>query len=476
MGSAITNFNCCNRSSTMKELTNIDISKIKSPILSETKIAISPRRIDSSQLNFHSKLIPPLPNLNYTVNTISGTTLNSRSASSVFTASFKSFNGLIKSKSRSTIEVINEKYSKDQISLIKKILFNQKILFHSMDDFTINKIFDESVLYRIKSNVIFYQYTNEEIEEDDDKIYIILKGDIIVTLNKEKQLFYGKSTLINTKLLKSSHSSIELKTAEKHIYLFSLSIEKYNNILKDSEEKQIEEKFNVIKGIYLFSNLEKKIQTQIVNDLKIIKNESKRRLIAENTQSDSLYILINGMFIASKNDTIINHITTQYSIIGDVTLLTGNDSFYSYYVKENSIVYEIKYQTLKDAYNNNINYVNKILLAVFTNAIKNCSFLSKYFSAFNMESLYKLFELTYYINGTVISKRQNKLIILLSGSLYLNQKSKIQIGNKGQVFKDILLNNSSSILTDECVVLETQWSEVLNIIKSYTLRNLIFFK
>ena len=184
MGSAITNFNCCNRSSTNKEQTNIDITKIKSPILSETKISISPRRIDSSQLNFHSKLIPPLPNLNYTVNTISATTFNSRNNSSVFNVSFKSFNDLIKSKIRSTIEVINEKYTKDQISLIKKILFNQKILFYSMDDITINKIFEESVLYRIKSNVVFFQYSFEDIEEEDHKIYIVLKGDIIVTLNK----------------------------------------------------------------------------------------------------------------------------------------------------------------------------------------------------------------------------------------------------------------------------------------------------
>ena len=476
MGSAITNFNCCNRSSTNKEQTNIDITKIKSPILSETKISISPRRIDSSQLNFHSKLIPPLPNLNYTVNTISATIFNSRNNSSVFNVSFKSFNDLIKSKIRSTIEVINEKYTKDQISLIKKILFNQKILFYSMDDITINKIFEESVLYRIKSNVVFFQYSFEDIEEEDDKIYIVLKGDIIVTLNKEKQLLYGKSTLINTKLLKTSHASIELKTAEKHIYLFSLSIDKYNSIIKESEEKQLEKKFNVIKGIYLFSNLDKKIQTQIVNELIIIKSDSKRLLIAENSQSESIFILITGAFIAAKNDTIISTITTQFSIIGDVTLLTGNDSFYSYYVKEKSVFYEIKYQTLKDAYNNNINYVNKIILAIFNNAIKNCSFLSKYFSAFNMESLYKLFELTYYINGTVINKRQNKLIILLSGSLFLNQKTKIQIGNKGQVFKDILLNNSAAILTDECVVLETQWSEVLKIIKSYTVKKFNLFQ
>ena len=481
MGSAI---NCCKRNATIKDITNIDISKIRSPFLSEGKECISSPQLNISQINkssIHSKQMPQFQNLHYstiTIQPVLSTKANSRNASTILSTSFKALNGP-KSRRHENIELINEEYSKENYELIKKLLYKQKIIFPSMSDSIIKTIFEASRMYRINANVRFFQYDSFEKEnkiQDDDKIYIIIKGEIIVILNNTHKLAYGKSTIINTKLLKTNNSKIIIKSGEKHIYLFSLQIEKYNTIMKEYEEKLQEEKLNTLKGLYLFSNLEKKILLQISKEIIIRRSQKRELLIKENTKPESLFVLIDGNFIESKNDQIISKVCTQFSIIGDITLLTGNDSFYSYLSNNNTTVYEIKYITLKNAYNGSIKYVEKIIFSIFTNSIKNCVFLTKYFSAFNIENLYQLFELKYYLKDTVIIKRQNKLVILLSGNLYLNQKTKIQIGNKGQVFKDILMNNNSSIFTNECVVLETQWADILKIIKSYTVKQFNLFE
>ena len=475
MGSAI---NCCNRNATIKSLTNIDITKIQSPFLTEGKDCISSPQLNISHINqssINSKQIPQFRNLHYstiTIQPVLSTNANSRNASTILSTSFKTFNGP-KSRRHENIELINEEYSKENFELIKKLLYKHEIFIPSMSDSTIKSIFEASMMYRINANVRFFQYDSFEEEnkiQDDDKIYIIIKGEIIVILNNSHKLAYGKSTIINTKLLKTNNSKIIIKSGEKHIYLFSLQIEKYNTIMKEHEEKLQEEKLNTLKGLHLFSNLEKKTLIQISKEIIIRRSQKRELLIQENTKPESLFVLIDGNFIESKNEQIISKVCTQFSIIGDITLLTGNDSFYSYLSNNNTTVYEIKYKTLKDAYNGSIKYVEKIIFSIFTNSIKNCEFLTKYFSAFNIENLYQLFELKYYLKDTVIIKRQNKLVILLSGNLYLNQKTKIQIGNKGKVFKDILMNNNSSIFTNECVVLETQWAEILKIIKSYTVK------
>ena len=80
--------------------------------------------------------------------------------------------------------------------------------------------------------------------------------------NDDKKFTYGKSTLINTKLLKKTYNKIILKSADKHIYLFSLFHDKYLSIIKEYEEKLIEEKTNIIKNLYLFANLDKRVQIQ----------------------------------------------------------------------------------------------------------------------------------------------------------------------------------------------------------------------
>ena len=83
MGSAISTLHCCNSAQHLKEITNVDLTKIKSPILSESKIEINPRRLVSSQImetSLKSHLMPTLTNLNIiTSNSFALRSANSRS-------------------------------------------------------------------------------------------------------------------------------------------------------------------------------------------------------------------------------------------------------------------------------------------------------------------------------------------------------------------------------------------------------------
>ena len=63
-----------------------------------------------------------------------------------------------------------------------------------MSDSIIKTIFEASMMYRINANVRFFQYDSFEEKykiQDDDKIYIIIKGEIIVILNNTHKLAYG---------------------------------------------------------------------------------------------------------------------------------------------------------------------------------------------------------------------------------------------------------------------------------------------
>ena len=475
MGSASSTLHCCNSAQQLKEITNVDLTKIKSPILSESKIEINPRRLVSSQImetSLKSHLMPTLTNLNIiTTNSFALRSANSRGTTKCQTPIKTN-----KLKKQSSIEVVHEQYSQEHLKMIKNLLLNQKIMLSEMDLASFNLFINSSIFYRVKENVVFYNFDYSTKPSDDDKIYIVLKGEINVVLNDDKKFTYGKSTLINTKLLKKTYNKIILKSADKHIYLFSLFHDKYLSIIKEYEEKLIEEKTNIIKNLYLFANLDKRVQIQIANEIDILKIPSRQLLIQENSFSDSFYVLIDGTFLVSRNEQIEYKISTQYYIIGDMTFFTNQMSFYSYYADENSKIFKIKYQKIKEIFNCNKDYTQRILLGIFSNAIKDCSILSKYFSSFNIANFYKIFEMKYYFNDTVVNKRQNKLVLLLSGNLYVNSKTKHPIGGVGQIIKEPLINNYFAISTNECVVLEAQWNEVLKSIKSYTVKKYTLFQ
>ena len=104
-----------------------------------------------------------------------------------------------KLKKQSSIEVVHEQYSQEHLKMIKNLLLNQKIMLSEMDLASFNLFINSSIFYRVKENVVFYNFDYSTKPSDDDKIYIVLKGEINVVLNDDKKFTYGKSTLINTR-------------------------------------------------------------------------------------------------------------------------------------------------------------------------------------------------------------------------------------------------------------------------------------
>ena len=155
MGSASSTLHCCNSAQHLKEITNVDLTKIKSPILSESKIEINPRRLVSSQImetSLKSHLMPTLTNLNI----ITSNSFALRSANSRGTTKCQTPIKTNKLKKQSSIEVVHEQYSQEHLKMIKNLLLNQKIMLSEMDLASFNLFINSSISLIVTAVLIIF--------------------------------------------------------------------------------------------------------------------------------------------------------------------------------------------------------------------------------------------------------------------------------------------------------------------------------
>ena len=373
-------------------------------------------------------------------------------------------------KEHRDIELINEKLEKPEN--IKELLQEHKLILNGMDDSLVNLIINCINFLRIKKDVIFFDRNCKQ-----DELYIITKGKINVVLNS-KIYIYGKNTFINTNLLRKTNEDFYLKAYTNHIQLFSLKFDKYNNIIKEFNDKLLEERFLIIKTVYLFTNLDRKSLNFICQNSIIHKIKERKLLIKEDNTNDSIYILVDGRIIISKGDQVLKKISSSNYVFGEINLFRKETkNYFSYYAQENSEVYEIKFQTLKETFNSNF-YSEKIIRNIAINSVKKCDILNQYFSISNIDNLLQLFDLKYYCNETIINKRQTKILLFLCGNIYslINNKKQTLLIQRGDIIKDALASNNIILGCDETLVLEANWYDILKSIKFYTMQNFTLYE
>ncbi len=463
--------NCCHnieKNLTFENIDDIFISgppKITTPKKIEPIISVQTEEIKDSESKKEDEESIKNNNNSVAINKLAfskGSTKNETISNQSQRKKFK--------KEHRDIELINEKLEKPEN--IKELLQEHKLILNGMDDSLINLIINCINFLRIKKDVIFFDRNCKQ-----DELYIITKGKINVVLNS-KIYIYGKNTFINTNLLRKTNEDFYLKAYTNHIQLFSLKFDKYNNIIKEFNDKLLEERFLIIKTVYLFTNLDRKSLNFICQNSIIHKIKKRKLLIEEDNTNDSIYILVDGRIIISKGEQVIKKISSSNYVFGEINLFRKETkNYFSYYAQENSEVYEIKFQTLKETFNTNF-YSEKIIRNIAVNSVKKCDILNQYFSISNIDNLLQLFDLKYYCNDTIINKRQTKILLFLCGNIYslINNKKQTLLIQRGDIIKDALASNNIILGCDETLVLEANWYDILKSIKFYTMQNFTLYE
>ena len=334
---------------------------------------------------------------------------------------------------------------------------------------------------RIKANYTLFSLEDyndsrlsHKINNVDQYFYIIEKGKIQMELDDNLYLLDREHTISTKALVKNSRKKCTLKSI-KRVYLYKLPLDKYTSIFTEFVDKMQQEKIEFLKKIYLFSSLDKRLIIALSNGCVKRKFNERKMIIEQDTIPSSLFLLISGEIICLKNEQIIRRVEPG-QIVGEMTLFTQMESFYGYIAEVGSELYEIEYKVLEEIFNGD-NMVKKLIQHIFNNAIKNSQILGKYFSISNISTIFGVFELKYYFNDTVISKKSRKLFIPLGGVLTQTKNKKTElIYPNGDLFEEGLILQSSSsnktaIFSDECVLFEAQWNEILKIIQCYSNRS-----
>lgn len=297
----------------------------------------------------------------------------------------------------------------------------------------------------------------------------------------------GENDCISTQALKAnSKQKFSLKSKEKS-YVFRLPVEKFTTIVTDFVNKLQEEKILILKNVYLFKYLDKRTINEIANISTIKKYNKRHVLIKENTQPEYIYVIVEGEVVCGKN----NHLSaklTQNCVFGELWLFTQINSYYSYIVGATAKILRVKISSFINLLDSKP--IKAIIGSIFNAAIKSSKLLSKYFYEGNMQKLFEVFTLKYYYKDLLVSKKQKKFFIQLGGRIVQKTTIKNKIENQesnrwfleetlnlqGMLYGEELLaqNNQTTqfvIATDEAVVFEANWIDILKRTKSFNNKN-----
>lgn len=308
----------------------------------------------------------------------------------------------------------------------------------------------------------------------DQDYYIIEKGKVEMLIDDVSYLLERDHTISTKALIKNSKKKCFLKTI-KRVYLYKLPLNKYTSIFSDFVDKMQQEKIEFLKKNYLFSSLDKKLITYLSNGCVKKKYIERKLLIEQETMPHSIYLIVVGEVLCLKNEQIIRRFS-HGQVVGEMSLFTQMESFYAYCAEQDSEIYSIEYKVIDNIFNND-NMVKKLIQNIFNNAVKSSQILSKYFTINNISTIFSIFQLKYYFNDTILSKKSKKIFILLGGTLTKtkNKKSTI-IYPSAELFEESLIMQSSSsnktvMFSDECVLFEAPWNEILKNIHCYSNRS-----
>ena len=302
-----------------------------------------------------------------------------------------------------------------------------------------------------------------------------------MTIDNVKYHIEKEGSISTKAMIKNTKEECKLTTL-KRVYLYKLPIDKYISIFNNFVDNLIEEKVKIFKHNYIFSQFEIARLVQLANTCPRISYENKTQLIEDGQFAECLYIIVSGNVSCYKHGKL-QYMLNEGDILGEIYLFTQYESNYDYYAEENCVVIQIIYSVLNEMFENGENLIQMIMIKnIFKNAIKSSRVLSKYFSDDNYSNIFDMFQLKYYFLNPLSNKKIKKVYVLLAGSIKQtnNDESKMFL-SKGQFLEEeIILDDSQlnkySLFSDECLVLESSWTELTKNIFPYSDKTTSFYK
>ena len=326
----------------------------------------------------------------------------------------------------------------------------------------------------------YYKLCDQNSSESEKIFfYIVDKGSLEYELDGELYMI-GSGECLSTKALSTNaKKTFYVSSGNEQTFVFRLSIEKFKSIVTEFVNKLHEEKVSIIKSLYLFKYLDRKVINEIGNISNIKTYKKRKVIITEGKDSEYIYILIEGEVTCGRNNHL-NRKLYKNEIFGDMWIYTQLPSVYSYIVEANSKVLRFKVDSFMKLFEDNC--IIQMVSSIFNNKIKEFTLISKYFYEGNIKSLFDIFELKYYYKNCVLSKKYKKVLLLLSGRLI--KKTKVMNGSiegymieedlhiHGELFAEEVLSSYNQTLpfeiySDEAIVFEANWIDILKLTKSY---------
>lgn len=219
--------------------------------------------------------------------------------------------------------------------------------------------------------------------------------------------------------------------------LWSISRQKYKNIIDNYSEENFKENKKFIKKISILKNLSEDqliILCSNLNNTKII-FKKEEILFKEGDIGDSLYILISGKVACMKGSEILKILNNKGDYFGEISILTGCKRSLDVVAKAKTECYKISINILKQMLGEN--FIQLLYMYYIKSVFSNFNYYSNnfYFNFVdNSDELEHIME----------SKASNNLDIDISNNFLLNK-----IISKQNSIKNTVTDNSADIIKNE---------------------------
>ena len=362
--------------------------------------------------------------------------------------------------------------------------------FQDQTEELINLVINEIIYIIIPKEAKIY-----DINDISNYYYIINKGTVNLIKNKEtKKVSHNKEEETNfeqknDKILKSLGSwdsfgelsffsgkkRNELVLAQDRVELYAIDSESCRELLKRNNEMILKEKYNFLNNISIFESLDKISKYNVAQKLKKKEFPPNTIIISRGENGDKLYIIKEGIVSCKIGVKEIRKLSNN-EYFGENTLLLdevkrGADIL----TLQKCICYELSRDDLKEALSKDFKDV--ILFCFFTHSINNNTYMKTIIIESLIHDIFRCFSIKQYIKKEHIysqksrdesKKNRKRLIVVVSGSIYENNKMLYEKGSiiGEEIFQDYNKDISDQIVAyPDCITLEASIDDLAKVMK-----------
>ena len=379
-------------------------------------------------------------------------------------------------------------------------------LMPMLDEENIMKILKNNDFFQEQANDIYNLVLNEiiyisvfkgmkiyDIDDTSNYFFIINKGNIELSQkdnnngvphknNEEQQQnntnikklfgpweFFGEISFYNGK---QRH---EIMIAQENSELYAIDSESFRELIKRNNEIILKEKYNFLNNISIFESLDKISKYNVAQKLKKKEFPANTKIIKKGEVGDTLYIIKEGIVSCRIGVKEIRKLSNN-EYFGQNAILIEVKRGADIITLQKCICYEISKNDLKEALSDDYNEV--ILFCFFNYCINNNAYMKQIIIDSLIHNIFRCFTIKQYNKKEHIcnnksfdelKKNKKRLIIIVSGSIYLNGN---MIAEKGkilgeEIFQDYNKNNISEemIAYPDCITLEASIDDLAKVMK-----------